>query len=100
MELTKKQRFWKRHLDALESFEGTTAEYARLHGLEPKKLYVYKTAIRERLAMQTSAGGFVQVTTSTTASMSSGVTVWLPNGVRLSLPSLDQAGLLERLARL
>jgi hypothetical protein len=42
MELTKKQRFWKRHLDALESFDGTTAEYARLHGLEPKKLYVYR----------------------------------------------------------
>ena len=57
------------------------------------------TAIRERLAGQMTSG-FVRVTTSTTASISSGVTVWLPNGVRLSLPSLEQPGLLERLARL
>ena len=99
MELTKKQQFWKQHLDELESFDGSAADYARLHGLEVKKLYVYKTAIRERLAMQATSG-FVRVTTSTTASISSGVTVWLRNGVRLSLPDLDQPGLLERLARL
>ena len=99
MELTKKQQFWKQHLDALEAFEGSAADYARLHGLEAKKLYVYKTAIRERLATQTTTG-FVRVTTSTTASISSGVTVWLRNGVRLSLPDLDRPGLLERLARL
>ena len=101
MELTKKQRFWKRHLDALESFEGTAAEYARLHGLQAKKLYVYKTAIRERQAvLEVSGSEFVRVTTATSASMSSGVTVVLANGVRLSLPNLDQPGLLERLARL
>jgi hypothetical protein len=52
MELTKKQQFWKAHLDALELFEGSAADYARLHDLEVKKLYVYKTAIRERLATQ------------------------------------------------
>ena len=101
MELTKKQRFWKRHLDALESFEGTTAEYARLHGLQAKKLYVYKTAIRERQATLSASGSeFVRVTTATMATLSSGITVHLPNGVRLTLPDLDQPGLLERLARL
>ncbi len=100
MELTKKQQFWKAHLDALDSFEGSAAEYARLHGLEVKKLYVYKTAIRERLATLEGSGSFVRVTTSSTASISSGITVWLRNGVRLSLPNLDQPGLLERLARL
>jgi hypothetical protein len=102
MELTKKQQFWKAHLDALDLFEGSAADYARLHDLEVKKLYVYKTAIRERLAThEVSQSSFLRVTTSATASMSAaGVTVWLPNGVRLSLESLEQPGLLERLAGL
>ncbi len=99
MDLTKKQRYWKTHLDALESFAGSAADYARLHDLEVMKLYVYKTAIRARLEGQEATTGFVRVTTSSTASISPGVTVWLPNGVRLSLPVLE-AGLLERLADL
>ena len=102
MELTKKQQFWKAHLDALEVFEGSAADYARLHALEVKKLYVYKTAIRERLATQEATqSSFVRVTTSTQSAMvTTSVTVWLPNGVRLSLSSREQPGLLERLARL
>ena len=102
MALTKKQQFWKAHLDALEVFEGSAADYARLHDLEVKKLYVYKTAIRERLVTQeVTQSSFVRVTTSTKSAMvATGVTVWLPNGVRLSLPGLEQPGLLERLARL
>ena len=99
MELTKTQQYWKSHLDALESFEGSAADYARQHGLEVKKLYVYKTAIRARLEGQEATTGFVRVTTSSTASISSGVTVWLPNGVRLSLAGLE-GGVLERLADL
>ena len=99
MELTKTQQYWKSHVDALESFEGSAADYARQHDLEAKKLYVYKTAIRARLESQEATSGFVRVTTSSTASISSGVTAWLPNGVRLSLPGLE-SGMLERLARL
>ena len=67
MELTKKQAFWKQHLESLESFDGTTAEYARQHDLEVKKLYVYKTAFRERLALETqTTSSFVRVTKATT----------------------------------
>lgn len=99
MELTRKQQYWKAHLDALETFEGSAADYARLHDLEVKKLYVYKTAIRERLEAQGEHGAFVRVTTSS-ATMHTGVKVALPNGVRLSLPDLNAPGLLERLARL
>ena len=99
MELTKKQQYWKAHLDALERFEGTAADYARLHDLEVKKLYVYKTAIRERLEAQGEHGTFVRVTTSS-ATMHTGVTIALPNGVRLSLPDQNTPGLLERLAQL
>lgn len=96
--LTKKQQFWKAHLDALELFDGSAADYARLHGLEPKKLYVYKTALRERTESLKTSSAFVQVTTATLTQ--SPVTVSLPNGVRLSLPHLEVPGLLERLARL
>lgn len=99
VELTKNQAFWKQHLDALQAYDGTAAEYAREHGLEPKKLYVYKTAIRKRLAVQTqTTTSFIRVTTAQTAPMS--VTVSLPNGVRLQLPDLEAPGLLERLAKL
>jgi len=96
-DLTKKQRYWQAHLTALEEFDGSVAEYARLHGLQAKQLYVYKTKLRAcAQRMETS---FVQVTTAS-LSMRSGVTVSLPNGVRLSLPNLEAPGLLERLFRL
>ena len=105
-DLTEKQRYWKAHLTALEEFDGSAAEYARLHGLQAKQLYVYKTKLREcaqrmqtSLAPQEQTSQFVQVTTAT-LSMHTGVTVSLPNGVHLSLPNLEAPGLLERLFRL
>jgi hypothetical protein len=99
VDLTKKQAYWKAHLDALSVFDGSAADYARHHDLEVKKLYVYKTAIRERLEARGEHGTFVRVTTSS-ATMHTGVTVVLPNGVRLSLPDLNEPDVLERLARL
>ena len=88
MELTKKQRYWQAHLDALEVFEGTAAAYARLHDLNPKKLYVYKTKLRGSQASSTpSASSFVEVQATTMRSpASSDVMVALPNGVRLLIP--------------
>ena len=100
LELTKNQAFWKKHLDALQRYDGTAAEYARQHGLEPKKLYVYKASIQKRLAFQSqTTTSFVRVTTAQTT-VPMGVTVSLPNGVRLGLPDLEAPGLLERLAQL
>ena len=96
-DLTKKQRYWQAHLTALEEFDGSAVEYARLHGLQAKQLYVYKTKLRG-CAEQTSSE-FVRVTTAT-LSMRTGVTVSLPNDVRISLPNLETPGLLERLFRL
>lgn len=97
MELTEKQAYWKSHLEAAESFDGSLVDYARAHELEVKKLYVYKTALREREALATT-GGFVRVTQTSVSTP--GVDVTLPNGVRLTLPNVDQPGLLERLAQL
>jgi len=95
--LTQKQAFWQAHIEAAEGFSGSLADYARLHDLEVKQLYVYKTSLREKAVLAESTG-FVQVTTRQSVMMSTGIQVTLPNGVRLSLP--DAPGLLERLARL
>ncbi|MEQ9587962.1 MAG: hypothetical protein RJS97_08410 [Parvibaculaceae bacterium] len=102
MALTKNQLYWKSHLEALQSFDGTAAEYARLHDLEVKKLYVYKSWWRDHGGeVEQAASGFVRVTTQTAqAQYSPGVQVMLPNGVRLGLPDVTAPGLLERLARL
>ena len=101
MELTAKQSAWKVHVEAADVFDGSLADYARLHDLEIKKLYFYKTALREKAMMSGStSSGFVQVTTNQTMRMSAGIRVMLPNGVQLSLPDMNAPGLLERLARL
>jgi len=104
MELTEKQKYWKSHLEAAASFEGPLTDYAKLHGLDVKKLYVFKGVIREKLEGNSNSSSFVQVTTQQSVRREvyrdRGVGVLLPNGVKLSLPSLDQPGLLERLSRL
>lgn len=98
-ELTKQQARWKTHVDALEEFDGTAAEYARHHDLDVKKLYVYKAQLQKRVAGSVSTAKFVPVTSSA-LNGHHGVIVALPNGVRLALPNLDAPGLLERLAHL
>ena len=101
MELTQKQEYWKTHIDALDSFDGSAVDYARLHNLDAKKLYVFKTALRKKAELA-DGSGFIQVKNTQTLTMGlpAGVSVVLPNGVRLTLPTIDQPGLLERLARL
>ena len=102
--LTEKQAYWKAHLEAAESYEGSLADYARAHDLSAKTLYGYKTRIRKREFAAGRSNGFVKVTPPAAASLPlstpSPVTVSLPNGVRLTLPDLDLPELLERLARL
>ncbi len=97
--LTEKQVYWKRHVEAAQSFDGTLADYARAHDVSRKKLYVYKTQLRKLEEASVVSTGFVKVT-SPASKISLPVTVSLPNGVRLTLPSLEVPGLLEQLARL
>ena len=104
-ELTKKQAYWKAHLEASESYEGSLADYARAHDLYAKKLYGYKTRIRKREEAAGKPDSFVKVTAATVSlptplSASSPIIVSLPNGVRLTLADLDLPELLERLAQL
>ena len=86
MKLTEKQAYWKRHIEAAQSFNGTLADYARAHDVSRKKLYVYKTQLRKLEEVSQVSTGFVKVT-SPAAKIS--VTVSLLNSVRLTLPSLD-----------
>jgi len=100
-ELTKKQQYWKSHLDALASFDGSTVDYARQHDLDPKKLYVFKGVIAKREAPAAAPPAFVRAAVAPPVpnGTSNGVAVVLPNGVRLSLPALD-ATTLNHLAAL
>jgi hypothetical protein len=102
MTLTKKQQYWKAHLDALEEFAGTAADYARLKDLNPKKLYVYKTKLRTLQAASTpNRSSFVEVKAALMPNpASTEVVVALPNGVRLLIPNLALPDLLEDLAGL
>jgi len=101
MELTQKQLFWKEHLKAAEQFDGPLIDYARLHKLDAKKLYAFKGVLRDKAVV---ASGFVKVSPASHVVQvhkdEQSVAVMLPNGVKLSVPSIDQPGLLERLAQL
>jgi hypothetical protein len=100
MELTEKQRFWKAHIEAAQSFEGTQADYARLHDLDLRKFYFFKASLRDKGALGESSA-FVKVTaTSARVPARQDAQVLLPNGVRLALPDITAPGVLERLARL
>lgn len=100
-ELTKKQQYWKHHLDALESYEGNTADYAREHDLNPKKLYVARSALAKK--QQAAAGAaFTQVNVAATTRQTKAgeITITLPNKVTLTVAPQDAPNLLGHLARL
>ena len=97
-ELTQKQQYWKTHIDELSSFDGTAVDYAKQHDLDAKKLYYFKSQIARMQSPGPTAPAFVRAEPSATASSTlptAGVAVLLPNGVRLNLPSLDTATLIQ-----
>ena len=59
--LTEKQAYWKKHLEAAKSYDGTLADYARAHSVSRKKLYVYKTQLRKLEETSVVPAGFVHV---------------------------------------
>lgn len=50
-DLTKRQRFWLRHLRACEVSGQTSIDYARTHGLKVKSLYSARKALAEKGAL-------------------------------------------------
>lgn len=82
--ITERQQFWLDHLRSAEAFDGSVADYARAHELTPKELYQWKTILTRRglLPGKKRGSDFVQVVTPLPVS-STGVSLVLPNGVRL-----------------
>jgi len=100
-ELTKKQRYWKEHLDAAASFDGSLADYARQHDLNPKKLYVFKNAIAKK-EQPNEAAPFAAVTVADDARLigTSTAKITLPIQITLTVPVSVAPELLDRLASL
>ena len=82
--ITVRQQYWLDHVRASESFDGSLVEYARSAGLKPKELCSWKGILGSRglfdEAAAQRASGFVRVITP---AQPSGVSLPLPNGVRL-----------------
>jgi len=47
-ELTEKQRYWQTHLETAANIEGLPNDYAKLHDINAKKLYVFKGVLQKR----------------------------------------------------
>ncbi len=82
--ISERQQFWLDHIQSAEAFDGSVADYARAHELTPKELYQWKTILTRRgmLPGKKSSSDFVRVVTPPPVS-STGVSLVLPNGVRL-----------------
>lgn len=74
MDLIPKQEYWKTHIDALQSFECSDVDYAQLHDLDAKKLYVFKTALRKKTELA-NGSGVVQVKKTQTLTLGMPATV-------------------------
>ena len=100
-ELTKKQRYWKKHLEAAALFDGSLADYAREHDLNPKKLYVFKNAIaKKEQPGEEQAFAAVTITNDCDPVNDSYASITLPNQVTLKVPMSVTPDLLDHLARL
>jgi len=100
-ELTKKQHYWKQHLEAAASFDGSLADYAREHDLNPKKLYVVKNAMAKKEKPDASqAFAAVRVANEPGSMSDVHATITLPDQVMLTVPMRVAPDLLEHLARL
>ena len=100
-ELTNKQRYWKKHLEAAALFDGSLADYAREHDLNPKKLYVFKNAIaKKEQPGEEQAFAAVTITNDCDPVNESYASITLPNQVILEVPMSVTPDLLDHLARL
>ena len=99
--ITERQQYWLDHLRAAEVFDGSIADYARSEHLKPKELYAWKGILARRGLLNENAAvdvssGFVRVIAP---SRSLGLSLVLPNGVRLEWHSELGPEQLEALVR-
>ncbi len=46
--ITKRQQYWREHVLAAATHDGSIVEYAKLHDLKTKDIYQWKTALTKR----------------------------------------------------
>ena len=94
---THRQRYWLKHVEAADLSDGTIAEYAKLHDVNLKGLYQWKTKLMKLNLYQpitsTAKSDFVPVKPSQPHiqkqlvpplhAEQSSCTVTLPNGIRI-----------------
>jgi len=82
--ITERPQYWLAHIRAAAVVGGSLAKYARSAGLKPKEQYSWKGILGNRGLLYDAgaqcASGFVRVVTP---AQPSGVSLILPNGVRL-----------------
>ena len=90
------------HLVATVQHGGPLIDYARLHDLDVKKLYVFKPVIENKLNSELGSESNDEIipVKRPPERAHRGVGVELNNGVRLYLEDLSEPGLLDRLAQL
>ncbi|MEL6200036.1 MAG: hypothetical protein AAFR09_07520 [Pseudomonadota bacterium] len=90
--LTKRQRYWLRHINAADASGGTLVAYAKAHKLKVRDLYQWKTALGRRGLLrgkraEPAGKSFVPVKPASPPPPpqrpGAQCTVTLPNGVRL-----------------
>jgi len=102
--MTKREAYGSAHLAAIENSGLTTVAYARREGLSAKRLYQWRSRLRERLAPTAVAADvsrrFIALQVRDTEVRpipSSGCTLTLAPGLRLDLPSVPALEWLSRL---
>ena len=64
--ITERQKFWRDHVLAAATFDGTIVEYAEANNLKTKDIYQWKTSLAKRGLLdrgeKTSSDDFVEVT--------------------------------------
>lgn len=94
--LTRKQRFWRDHIQAAKRDQQTYADYARQHNLNLKALYYWSMTLRRKGLLEQPAPAFVELQVKRTSSVRSEASfitsarARLTNGVELELTGLNE----------
>ncbi len=87
--MTDRQRYWLTHINAVEYFDGSIADYARTHQLSIRDVYNWRSKLTKLGIWQPAdkAPDFIQVkqTNNDESSSVSSCTVTFSNGSRLEL---------------
>lgn len=94
--------YWQQHISTWEADGGTQSNYCRQHKLSERLFSLWKNKfIKEQRVEMDEKVEFVAVQTSKKAAPAinhDGVTIALPNGIRLDVPSCSSGAAIAELA--